>query len=176
MKIKTICLATALTVAALGVLGFGLLTHSAEARPYRFGWMVGHAGDFVQWRIERFMDKLKLDDGQRQQVMEVLRSHRPRIDTMRDEMRANVDRMLEVTPDDEVYDNAVAVLRANSVRLAGELIDVTAQLRTELYAILYPEQKRELAAMKERIRERIAEVRLHVDARRDEFFEKGFSY
>jgi periplasmic protein CpxP/Spy len=66
---------------------------------------------------------------------------------MHEQMRANHLKLTQTKPDDPNYGNVVAEVAQSNAALASQRTSHMAELRTQMYAVLTPAQKTQLAAL-----------------------------
>lgn len=131
-------------VIAAAILAGGLWAgRLAAAGPF------GHGRHFSPDRIfARMADKLDLSDAQRDQVKDVLRSHKDAIVTnikAVQEARSGLRAAIEASPTDE---GTIRARAAQLGRAEGDAAVLHAQIRAEILPILNDDQKEKLAAFR----------------------------
>jgi Spy/CpxP family protein refolding chaperone len=147
LKVKS-CVAAALVVV---MLGSAVLAAADEQR--QSGWathehgpgddMFG-AGFFGPGAFGRMGDELGLTAEQRQSIRAVLDAARPQMQTLRDSMHSNMEKLRGVQPDDPNYANVVAQVSQSAADLASRLVTEGSQVRSQVYGLLTKEQKAKL--------------------------------
>jgi Spy/CpxP family protein refolding chaperone len=72
---------------------------------------------------------------------------KPQMKSMHEQMRANHLKMMQTKPDDPNYGNVVAEVAQSNATLASQRTSQGAELRAQMYAVLTPAQKTQLAAL-----------------------------
>jgi Spy/CpxP family protein refolding chaperone len=72
---------------------------------------------------------------------------RPQMKSLHEQMRANHLKLMQTKPDDPNYANVVAEVAQSNATLASERTTQGSQLRTQMYAVLTPAQKTQLATL-----------------------------
>ena len=96
---------------------------------------------------------LELSDQQRQSMRSIMETAGPDMKSLHQQMRANAEKLHRITPDDKNYASVLAQVSGDNGKLTTQMIAKKADLRAKLYAVLTPEQKTKLAAMKAKWRE-----------------------
>lgn len=158
-----VALLGAAVLATVGLANAGSDQEPGESAQYGHGH--GFGGGFMSMpgmmhpgAIARIADELGLTPEQRQTIRGLFAAARPQMQALRDEFRANAEKLLATKPDDANYGNVVTEVSQASGELASRLVTEGSQLRAQVYAVLTAEQKAKLpeveAQMKERARER----------------------
>jgi Spy/CpxP family protein refolding chaperone len=112
--------------------------------------------------LDRMAADLNLTADQQQKLKGVFESARPEMEQVRDRARENADKLRSAQPGSANYDAVVSEVARNAGDLASRAVTNGAQLRTQVWAILTPEQRQKLetlqaqrrTAMKERLQKR----------------------
>jgi Spy/CpxP family protein refolding chaperone len=112
--------------------------------------------------LDRMAAELALSADQQQKLKGVFESARPEMEQVRDRARENADKLRSAQPGSANYDAVVSEVARNAGDLASRAVTNGAQLRTQVWAILTPEQRQKLetlqaqrrTAMKERMEKR----------------------
>jgi Spy/CpxP family protein refolding chaperone len=122
--------------------GFG------PGRPGDFGGrMMGPLGGLLTLNPDVPLAGLNLTDAQREQVRTILQGHRAEGRALMDRARVAMDAMQKAT-DGTAIDEAAAIERGQALGTAiGEAAVLRARVRTEVLAILTPQQQAEAKAM-----------------------------
>jgi Spy/CpxP family protein refolding chaperone len=91
--------------------------------------------------------KLGLSADQQASIKSIMTAARPQMKSMHDQMRANHLKLMQTKPDDPNYGNVVAQVAQSNATLASQRTSQAAELRTQMYAVLTPPQKTQLAAL-----------------------------
>jgi Spy/CpxP family protein refolding chaperone len=108
--------------------------------------------------VKRLSRKLDLDQAQLQQIGNVVSAAQPEIDALRDRVDANRKALHELDVNDGNHDTRLGVLATEKGAIATEQTLLHGRLKSEINAVLTPEQRQELAAsagkMQDRFRKR----------------------
>jgi protein CpxP len=99
------------------------------------------------WGPERLYSKLGLTAEQKSQIKAIFTAARPQMKTLHEQMRANHLKLMQTKPDDPNYANVTAEVAQSNATLASQRTTQGAQLRTQMYAVLTPAQKTQLATL-----------------------------
>jgi len=105
------------------------------------GW--GHGGDGPG----HLFSKLGLNAEQQASIKAIMTAAKPQMKSMHEQMRANHLKLTQTKPDDPNYGNVVAEVAQSNAALASQRTSHMAELRTQMYAVLTPAQKTQLAAL-----------------------------
>jgi protein CpxP len=143
MSARTIQKSLLATAAAAAILVGGVWTGRLAAGP------LGHGRHFSAQRIfARIADRLDLSDTQRDQVKDVLKSHRNEILASIQAVRASRQALRKTIDADSVDEGAIRARAADLGKAEADAAVLRAQLRAELLPILNDEQKQKLAAFR----------------------------
>jgi Spy/CpxP family protein refolding chaperone len=118
--------------------------------------------------LMRMADELGLSPEQRQTIRGFFESAQPGFRKLHDQMRSNTRLMLNTQPDDPRYQSVVQQVSQSSAELAQQMVLQSSQLRTQVYAVLTPEQKTKLKARQSEMQARWDERRAEREASRRE--------
>lgn len=113
---------------------FVVLANVANASPHRDGGGFRH--------MERMADRLNLSDEQRQQLKQIHRAARPQMMSIRDAMQDNREALRKLDPAAGDYSQRVESLAAERADLTRQMILHKGRVRSSVYAILTPEQRK----------------------------------
>jgi Spy/CpxP family protein refolding chaperone len=116
----------------------------------------------------RMADELGLSTEQRQTIRGFFESAQPGFRSLHEQMRANTRLMLNTQPDDPKYQSVVQQVSQSSAELAQQMVLQSSQLRTQVYAVLTPEQKTKLKAKQSEMQARWDERRAEREASRQD--------
>ena len=132
--------------AAVAILAGGIWTGRLAAGP------LGHGRHFSAQRVfERIADRLDLSDTQREQVRDVLKSHKGGILASIQQVRIARTALRQATDADAIDEGAIRARAADMGRAEAEAAVLRAQIRAEILPILNDEQKQKLAALRSRV-------------------------
>jgi periplasmic protein CpxP/Spy len=144
---RTAGFATALGAAALLVFATGTGVAGPRHEGMRMAQGGGHGepgmGDYgLHPRMfERMAGELGLTDAQRQSIRGLFESARPAMQQRREQARANAELLRKTQPDAPEYQAVVARVSRAAGELAASGVSDAAQLRTQVWAVLTPEQR-----------------------------------
>ncbi|MGA2777971.1 MAG: Spy/CpxP family protein refolding chaperone [Steroidobacteraceae bacterium] len=116
-------------------------TTAPAAGPY--GGHHGHHG----WGLAHLYSKLGLSADQQASVKSILTAAGPGLKSLHQQMRANSLKLRQTTPDDPNYASVANEVSQTHGALSTQLVAQMADVRSQLYAILTPAQKTQLAAL-----------------------------
>jgi Spy/CpxP family protein refolding chaperone len=96
---------------------------------------------------ERMFSKLGLTADQQASVKAIMTAAKPQMKTLHEQMQANHLKLMQTKPDDPNYGNVVAEVAQANAALASQRTTQAAELRTQMYAVLTPAQKTQLATL-----------------------------
>jgi len=96
---------------------------------------------------------LELDEQQQQELENIALASKPQLSALRDKGRANHDAIRNLDPASSDYDVSIHALAAENGQIATELTLLMAQLKSDIHAVLTPEQQQQLATGRESLRE-----------------------
>jgi len=132
--------------AAVAILAGGIWTGRLAAGP------LGHGRHFSAQRVfERIADRLDLSDTQREQVRDVLKSHKGGILASIQQVRIARAALRQATDADAIDEGSIRARAADLGRAEAEAAVLRAQIRAEILPILNDEQKQKLAALRTRV-------------------------
>ncbi len=150
---------------AVAALGCGVVLAAPSTTPGEpAGWqrgahdVAGHDGGF---RLHRVIEQLDLSAEQRTQVRAILEPLRPRLQALHQGGRANREQLATLAPTDPAYAGAVAQAKTH----ASEMIQLTSDAWTQVYAVLTPAQRAQVPGI-------VAAEREQRDARRQDWKQK----
>jgi Spy/CpxP family protein refolding chaperone len=91
--------------------------------------------------------KLGLSADQQASIKAIVTAAKPRMKSLHDQMRANQLKEMQTKPDDPNYGNVVAEVSQSNATLAAQRTTLQSDLRTQMYAVLTPAQKTQLATL-----------------------------
>jgi Spy/CpxP family protein refolding chaperone len=91
--------------------------------------------------------KLGLNSEQQASLKAIMTAAKPQMASLHQQMRANQLKEIETKPDDPNYATMVAEVAQANATLAAKRTNLQALLRTQMYAVLTPAQKTQLATL-----------------------------
>jgi protein CpxP len=145
---RTAGFATALGAAALLVFATGTGVAGPRQEGMRMAQGGGHGGEpgmgeygLHPRMFERMAGELGLTDAQRQSIRGLFESARPAMQQRREQARANAELLRKTQPDSPEYQAVVARVSRTAGELAASGVSDAAQLRSQVWAVLTPEQR-----------------------------------
>ncbi len=139
-------------VAACAALGTAFAqdttTGAAPTAPDGHEWHHGHGGAWGHGGPWHLYSKLGLTAEQKSSMKAIFAAAKPQMRSLHEEMRTNQQKLAQVTPDDANYSTVVAEVAQTNATLASQRTSQEAQLRAQMYALLTPAQKTQLASLK----------------------------
>lgn len=129
-----------LLICVAGVLGAGFAV-SAAALQNDEGWMPPRMAGLVVRRMER---RLNLSEDQRQKIKTILRTEKPVIQSLAERVHTEREE-LEAQPYNEAVVRAFAQQHETTLE---DLLVEREKVRSEIQAVLTPEQRKRAAAMR----------------------------
>jgi protein CpxP len=105
-------------------------------------WHHHHGGP---WHL---YSKLGLTPEQQASIKSIMASAKPQMQTMHQQMQANQMKLMQTKPDDSNYSSVVAEVAQSNAALAQQRTSHAAELQSQMYAVLTPAQKTQLATLK----------------------------
>jgi Spy/CpxP family protein refolding chaperone len=121
-------------------------------RPH-FAAGMHEVGDPVRM-VKHLTRKLDLDETQQQEIENIVSAARPEIDALRERAEANRKAMHELDVNDGNHDARLNVLASEKGAIATEHALLHGRLKSEINAVLTPEQRQELATSAGKMHER----------------------
>jgi periplasmic protein CpxP/Spy len=97
----------------------------------------------------RIYSKLNLTPTQQASIKSILTAAKPQMKTLHEQMRANHLKLSQTKPDDPNYPTVVAEVAQANATLASQRTTQGSELRAQMYAVLTPAQKTQLAALQQ---------------------------
>ena len=125
--------------------GFSMASAADETAPAAGGGWHGHGHRGL--RGGRLFHKLNLTDEQKASMKSIFTAAKPQMKNLHEQMRENHLKLLQTKPDDPSYDTVVATVAQSNAALASQRTTQGAQLMAQMYAVLTPAQKTQLATL-----------------------------
>ena len=107
-----------------------------------------HGGPWHHHRAPgRLYSKLGLSPEQQTSMKAIWTASKPQIQSLHETMRANHLKLAQTPPDDPNYGNVVAEVAQSNAALASKRTSEMAEMRAQMYAVLTPPQKTQLATL-----------------------------
>lgn len=148
-------------LAALAALSFGLVLAQGPGAgsppgdcPHGFDGPGFHHGPGPLGFGPRMMRALDLTDAQRDQIHQILESHRDQNADLREQMKAFHEQMRSLWSADQPDKDAILAQWAEGQSLRAQMFEKTVDVRLAVRAVLTPEQLTKLQQMREKMGER----------------------
>lgn len=99
------------------------------------------------WGPGRIYSKLNLTSEQQASIKAIMTAAKPQMQSLHAQMKANHQKMQSTTPDDPNYASVVAEVAQTNATLASQRTTQMSQIRAQIYALLTPAQKTQLATL-----------------------------
>ena len=147
-SIRNMLTATLLTAGAVLTAAAGMSIASAqttsttapEAPSGHHGW--GHHRG--PWHL---LHKLGLSDAQKAQVKTIMTAARPEMQSLHEQMHANMQKLQQTKPTDANYSTVVAQVSETHGTLSAQMMTQQATIRAQIYKVLTPAQQTQLATL-----------------------------
>jgi protein CpxP len=103
----------------------------------------GHPG----FHHDRLFSKLNLTAEQQASIKAIMTAAKPQMKAMHEQMHANHLKLSQTKPDDPNYGNVVAEVAQTNATLASQRTTQGAEIKAQIYAVLTPAQKTQLATL-----------------------------
>jgi protein CpxP len=100
------------------------------------------------WGPGRLYSKLGLSAEQQSSIQSIMTAAKPTMQSLHSQMKANHLKMEQTLPTDANYGNVVAEVAQANATLASQRTTQMAEIRSQIYAVLTPAQRTQLAALK----------------------------
>ena len=97
---------------------------------------------------------LGLTDEQKSQVEAILQANRPSLDAIRDQLRANHEKLASLGTDGAFDEAAVSAIAAEQGSLTAKMIVEREKIKAQIFSILTDEQKQKAAEFRKKFDER----------------------
>ena len=159
-SIRNLLWPTLLTAGAALTAAAGMSAASAadEATAPRTaqGWH-HHGGP---WHL---LSKLNLSASQKQQIKDIMTTAHPQMQSLHEQMRANMQKLQQTAPTDPNYSSIASQVGQTHGSLAAQAFTQRAELRAQVFKVLTPAQQSQLTALE-------AEMRSSAERRRSRLF------
>jgi protein CpxP len=99
------------------------------------------------WGPGRIYSKLNLTTEQQASIKAIMTAAKPQMQNMHAQMKANHQKMQATTPDDPNYASVVAEVAQTNATLASQRTTQMSEIKAQIYALLTPAQKTQLATL-----------------------------
>lgn len=149
-KLTTAFLAIAL--AAIGTIF--VFAQKADGDKGKFKRGFGHRGGF-----ERLAEKLNLSDAQKAQIKQIKETNKTTVQPLRENMKSIRQQLKAATTNGNFNEVQVQTLATQQANIMAQLTVEKERTKSQIYAILTPEQQTQAKALKEQMKERFKDRR-----------------
>lgn len=96
---------------------------------------------------EHLLGKLGMSDAQKQQVKAIMSAAQPQMQSLHEQMRANMLKLQQTRPSDPNYASIVAATSQTHGSLSAQMLSQHSDVRVQLFKVLTPAQQDQLAAL-----------------------------
>lgn len=159
---KTQKVLTGVALATVTLIGIGGTTVALRAQegggppfgPGMHGRMMGRRGPGMFGELRMGLRGLNLTEAQRTQVRSVLQGHREEFKALMEKGRAAHEQMLQAASGSPVDENAVRNASGAVGDAAADAAILRAKVRTEIFALLTPEQRQKAETLRQQMQQR----------------------
>jgi Spy/CpxP family protein refolding chaperone len=99
------------------------------------------------WGPGRMYSKLGLSTEQQASIQSIMTAAKPTLQSLHSQMKANHSKLEQTLPTDTNYGNVVAEVAQSNATLASQRTTQMAEIRSQIYAVLTPAQRTQLATL-----------------------------
>jgi protein CpxP len=155
---KQAFIALSVAVLALGSVAASAAHGGPGGKGLHSGAGMHEGGDPVRM-VKHLSDELDLDQAQRQEIENVISAAKPEMDALRERAEANRKAMHELDVNDSNHDTRLTELASEKGAIATEQALLHGRLKSDIHAVLTPEQREKLAESAAKMRERFEKRR-----------------
>ncbi len=119
------------------------------------------------------LKQLNLTDAQRQSVHSIMAAAHPDMQKMHEQMQTMMQTFETTLPDDPNYATVVAQATTQSQEMAAQMVKHMSDIRSQVYAVLTPDQKKQLPAILKSIAAEHAQMHEKMRAKWDAAHKQG---
>jgi periplasmic protein CpxP/Spy len=93
------------------------------------------------------LGKLDLNAAQKQQIKSIMTAAHPQMQSLREQMHANMLKLQQTTPTDPNYAGIVSQVSQTHGSLSAQMLTQHAEVRAQVFKVLTPAQQTQLAAL-----------------------------
>lgn len=97
---------------------------------------------------------IDLTDDQKNQVKQIMEASRAKVQPLRESLRANRQKLRELTENGKFDEGQVQALAAEQGRISAQLLVEKERSKAQIFQILTPEQREKAAQMRQQMKER----------------------
>ncbi len=102
---------------------------------------------------EAMFDKLGLSAEQKAKAKAIMEAKGPQMKKLHEQIRANMEKLHGVKPDDPTYSEVVSQVAQENGALTTQAISAQGDMRAQMYQLLTPAQKQQLSGLESKMRE-----------------------
>jgi protein CpxP len=148
-SIRNMLTVTLLTTGAVLTAAAGMSIASAQTTTGTTppAEMSGHHGWGHHRGPWRLLHKLGLSDAQKAQVKAIMTAARPEMQSLHQQMHANMQKLQQTKPTDANYSAVAAQVSETHGTLSAQMMTQQANIRAQIYKVLTPAQQTQLATL-----------------------------
>ena len=100
------------------------------------------------------LSKLGLSDAQKAQVKTIMTAARPEMQSLHEQMHANMQKLQQTQPTDANYSTIAAQVSQTHGSLSAQMMTQQANIRAQIYKVLTPAQQTQLTTLEAQMRAR----------------------
>jgi len=158
-KLLAFAIVAILLVSTLSVVAFANHVSKNASVDAMFALDNKGKGDhpFIRRILNRIADRLDLTDEQRAQIRQILEKERPVVQPLLEDAKATRQQILAATANGTFNEEQITALANHQAQNMAKLIVERERVKTQIYQVLTPEQRKKVEEMKERFEQRIRE-------------------
>jgi periplasmic protein CpxP/Spy len=98
------------------------------------------------------LGKLNLSASQKQQIKDIMTTAHPQMQSLHEQMRANMQKLQQTAPTDPNYSSIASQVGQTHGSLAAQALTQRAELRAQVFKVLTPAQQSQLTALEAEMR------------------------
>ena len=139
----TLLTAGAALTAAAGMSAASAADQTTAPQAAAQGWH-HHGGP---WHL---LSKLNLSASQKQQIKDIMTTAHPQMQSLHEQMRANMQKLQQTAPTDPNYSSIASQVGQAHGSLAAQALTQRAEVRAQVFRVLTPAQQSQLTALRQR--------------------------
>ena len=141
----TLLTAGAALTAAAGMSAASAADEATAPQTAAQGWH-HHGGP---WHL---LNKLNLSASQKQQIKDIMTTAHPQMQSLHEQMRANMQKLQQTAPTDPNYGSIASQVGQTHGSLAAQAFTQRAEVRAQVFKVLTPAQQSQLTALEAEMR------------------------
>jgi protein CpxP len=150
-SIRNMLTATLLTAGAVLTAAAGMSIASAQTTTGATATPPAGPSGHHGWGHHRgpwhLLSKLGLSDAQKAQVKTIMTAARPEMQSLHEQMHANMQKLQQTQPTDANYSTIAAQVSQTHGSLSAQMMTQQANIRAQIYKVLTPAQQTQLATL-----------------------------